>query len=141
MDDKSLANWIFFSIQSWIKLISNILSVKNGYIFLNLPCCYGNAGYFMLRKYSGLVSRVASLAFLKPNNSNLASFYNDWLGKISLGLKLFSGFFWLFSSKMKRTWCYQRIFVSHLSKSSCGLRYKPRISESYPNLVGWAWEN
>ena len=36
---------------------------------------------------------VASLAFLKPNNSNFASFYSVWLEKISFGLKLFSGFF------------------------------------------------
>ena len=41
-------------------------------------------------------SRVASLAFLKPNNSNLASFYSVWLGKISFALKLISGFFLAF---------------------------------------------
>ena len=41
----------------------------------------------------GVLVRVASLAFLKPNNSNLASFYNVWLRKILFGLKLFFGFF------------------------------------------------
>ena len=46
--------------------------------------------------------RVASLAFLKPNNSNLASVYNIWLRKILFGLKLFFGFFWLFFLKSKK---------------------------------------
>ena len=79
------------------------------------------------------------MAFLKPNNSNLASFYNVWLGKISFGLKLFSGFFWLFFSKNEKKLVFLANLVSHvlnLLKLPCGLRYRPQSSENYPNLVG-----
>ena len=52
-----------------------------------------------------MLSLIAGLPvwlFLKPNNSNLASFYNVWLRKILFGLKLFFSFFWLFFSKSKK---------------------------------------
>ena len=40
--------------------------------------------------------RVASLAFFKPNFSNLACFYKVWLRKVSFVYNYFLAYFWLF---------------------------------------------